>query len=77
MSVRILEGTYDGRKPGAVLICGTTGTAFGPLFNDYQEADGFLIFAREHGYRELRGERPDILADLARRFRAEREADHA
>jgi hypothetical protein len=74
VSTRILEGTYDGRKTRAVLVCGTTGTAFGPLFHGYDEAEAFLAIVHEYGYGDPRSIRSDILASFVRRFRAEREA---
>lgn len=42
MGVRILEGTYDGTRDAAVLVDSVTGTAFGPLFADHDEAEAFL-----------------------------------
>lgn len=42
MGIRILEGEYDGDTSGAVLLCSTSMTAFGPIFADTQEADCFL-----------------------------------
>ncbi len=45
MGVRIWEGTLDGgRREAAGLYCSTTDWAFGPLFDDYEEADAFLEY---------------------------------
>lgn len=42
MGIRIIAGEYDGDTSGAVLVCSTSMTAFGPIFADTQEADCFL-----------------------------------
>ena len=42
MGVRILEGTGEGDSRGAVLYCSVTDWAFGPLFEDGDQAQEFL-----------------------------------
>lgn len=42
MGIHILTGRLDGTRDAAVLIDSVTGTAFGPLFTDEDEAEGFL-----------------------------------
>jgi hypothetical protein len=39
-----LSGKYDGATEAAVLVDSVTGTAFGPMFDDEQEADDFLTW---------------------------------
>ena len=53
MSVRILQGDGEGDSQGAVLYCGTSNIAFGPVFEDAEYAQGFLDFweARTKGAR--------------------------
>jgi hypothetical protein len=38
---RILAGTYDGTKNGAVLVDGGNDRAFGPVFDSYDDAEQF------------------------------------
>ena len=43
MGCRIIEGKEAGTDvPCAVLFCSTSGIAFGPLFDDHDEAQDFL-----------------------------------
>lgn len=67
MGIEILEGRDLGQ---ACLTCNTTGVAFGPLFEDREEAEAFLAWCiddprshtdRELGHRvsEFRSERAD------------------
>lgn len=42
--IQILEGHYDSEIGAAVLFSTDTETAFGPLFDDQQEAESFLIW---------------------------------
>ena len=45
MGVRIIEGNGSyGTETGAVLICSTSGVAFGPVMHDSEEAEKFLEF---------------------------------
>lgn len=45
VGVRILEGNHSHHDRGrAVLYCSTAGVAFGPLFEDGEEAEAFLQF---------------------------------
>jgi len=45
MGVRVIEGHGEyGTETGAVLICSTSGVAFGPVMKDAEEADVFLEF---------------------------------
>lgn len=48
MGVRIVEGMADGTKQVAVLYDSVTGTAFGPLFEDADEAQAFLESLATH-----------------------------
>ena len=42
MGVRILQGNGEGDSNYAVLYCSTSDWAFGPLFEDYEDAEAFL-----------------------------------
>ena len=42
MGVRILEGNGEGDSRGAVLYCSVTDWAFGPVFEDGEQAQAFL-----------------------------------
>lgn len=43
MGVRFIEGTYDGTKEGAtVMIDSVTETAFGPIFDSWDDAEEFV-----------------------------------
>jgi hypothetical protein len=42
MGVRIMAGDGVGDSQGACLYCSTSGTAFGPIFEDRDDAEGFL-----------------------------------
>ena len=44
MAVRILEGIYGGTN-GAVLICDEMMVAFGPVFEDANEAERFCAWS--------------------------------
>lgn len=44
MGVRIIEGILDGTTDAAVLVDSCSSTAFGPLFDDADEAHGFLAW---------------------------------
>ena len=48
MGLATLEGTYDGGGTRACLIDGTTGEAFGPLFDDGDQIERFLTWFAEH-----------------------------
>ena len=47
MGVRIIQGDGTGDGDYAVLYCSTSGTAFGPLFRDHDEAQAFLDWMGE------------------------------
>jgi hypothetical protein len=50
MSVRIIEGIADGTAKAAVFYDSVTNTAFGPLFEDADEAEAFFqSFRQYHG----------------------------
>ena len=75
MGVRIIEGNRDGStsQDVAVLYCSTTGVAFGPLFEDYDEAERFLKYLVEKnycGHTDARKFRSDELVDIVQDFRA-------
>lgn len=42
MGVRIIQADGEGDSQGAVLYCSTTMWAFGPVFEDADEAEKFL-----------------------------------
>lgn len=44
MGVRVLEGTYDGTEPAAVMVDSVTGFAFGPIFQGDDAADQVEAF---------------------------------
>ena len=56
MGISILEGDdYGGRGvTRAVMVCNTTNIAFGPLFDDHDEAQGFLDWHEAQGYPDPR-----------------------
>lgn len=41
MGVRLLTGTYDGTQHGVMMVDSTDNMAFGPLFEDEDEAEAF------------------------------------
>lgn len=47
--VRILDGTYDGTRDGAVLVDGSNDTAFGPIFDSYDDAERFVQWIYGYG----------------------------
>lgn len=48
MGCRIIEGKKDGHRDCAVFYCSTTEWAFGPVMGDYEEAESFIAFLKEH-----------------------------
>ena len=68
MAVRILEGIYGGTS-GAVLICDTSMTAFGPVFDDANEAERFQTWWNFHFSDTLRSATGDDLANRLAVFR--------
>lgn len=87
MGVRILEGEYDGHTAAAVMICSTTDTAFGPLFEDAEQVESFLRFLEAQGTSDPRKLTPAQLEDAHDRWikdgwrepdeQDEEECDHA
>ncbi len=70
MGVRVLEGEYDGGpQVRAVLIDSVTETAFGPMFADTEEADGFLEWHRACGGKDVRTLDGEALADRVHEYR--------
>ncbi len=67
MAVRIIRGVTEGDRECAVLYCSTTMTAFGPILQDEQEAEGFLKYLRQ----DARLWPPNELTDALRAFRGE------
>ena len=60
MGIHTLEGELDGGpRTGAVLVCSTTGWAFGPVFRSAEDAERFQAWSRpllpRYGVRDLRG----------------------
>lgn len=49
MAVMAWEGSRvnESDRPAAGLYCSTSGACFGPLFQDYSDADGFLSWLRD------------------------------
>lgn len=70
MGVRILVGEYDGGDEKACLVDSVTGTAFGPLFEDRDEAQDFCDWCDA----DPRGIDAASLHDLVLGFRAQRAA---
>jgi hypothetical protein len=69
MGIRILEGDYDGTTSGAVMMDSVTEWAFGPLFDNGQEAELFILWhSREYGKCVSRATQPQ-LADRFCEFR--------
>lgn len=69
MSVRIIEGEYDGTTNGAVMVDSVTEWAFGPIFESTEEADLFILWhMREFGVCVRRATQPQ-LADRFGNFR--------
>lgn len=69
MGVRIIEGEYDGTASGAVMIDSVTEWAFGPIFDNSEEAELFILWHdREYGISVLRATQPQ-LADRFGDFR--------
>lgn len=76
MSVRVLEGEYDGGETRAVMVCSVTGLAFGPLFDSGEELLAFLEWFKTNNdpgvdSGDPREYDPDYLADARRRFLAD------
>ena len=70
MGISILEGDYDGRGvTRAVMVCNTTDRAFGPLFDDHDEAQGFLDWHEAQGYSDPRTVNDDELDNRYIRYR--------
>ena len=56
MSLETLVGDMGGGRTRAVLVCGCSGRPVNlPTFDDWDDAESFLVFAREHGIRDVRG----------------------
>ena len=70
MGVRILEGDTGGGYRNAVLYCSTTDWAFGPLFEDADEAQAFLDWL---GVTDPRTLADNELATKVSQFRVEHE----
>ena len=48
MGIHTLEGELDGGpRTGAVLVCSTTGWAFGPVFRSAEDAERFQAWCRQ------------------------------
>ena len=70
MSIRIIEGTYDGDTTGAVMICSTSMWAFGPVFDDVQEVDCFQKWYADRYPESIRQTSQELLANRFGLFRA-------
>lgn len=78
MGVRILQG--DGTYDGAVLYCSTTMWAFGPVFEDREQAQAFLDWLdptdpRRLSDAELEAKYGDFLVYKDERAKEEAEED--
>jgi hypothetical protein len=86
MGVRILVGTYDGTQDdAAVMVDSTSGEAFGPVFDSYDDCEAFSDWfataqqedtARELGFdvrRDPRGYSAWHLRKLHAAWKAQRE----
>lgn len=71
MGVHILEGVMNGTKAGAVMICSTSGLAFGPVFADAEAIERFQAYVRRHNVRDVRMLAADGIADAHARWKAE------
>jgi len=61
MGVRIIEGDYDGTTSGAVMMDSVTEWAFGPLFDNTEEAELFISWhQREYGTCVRRATQPQL-----------------
>ena len=69
MGIRSIEGTYDGGERKAVMVCSTSGQAFGPLFEDAEEIDDFLAWCAKVGAGEPRRMLAEILDERDMRAR--------
>ena len=69
MGIRTLEGVYDGGDRKAVMVCSTSGQAFGPLFDDAEEIDDFLAWCAKVGAGEPRRMLAEILDDTVIKWR--------
>lgn len=69
-SIRILEGHYDDDVGCAVLIRADTMTAFGPVFDDGEEAEQFLEwFVEDHRDEQLESLAAELLTQRLEEFR--------
>ena len=69
MGVRILEGDYDGTTSGAVFVDSVTEWAFGPIFDNEQEAELFLSWHQQEFGKCVRRATQPQLADRFAQFR--------
>lgn len=75
MSVRLTS--YEGVTSKVALYDSTSDTAFGPVFEDEDEASDFLSWLDGVGVRDARSIVPAALNELAFKFRSLREAEVA
>ncbi len=54
MGIWTLEGKLDGTIGGAVMVDSVTMTAFGPVFDDAEDIDAFIVYARACNAGDLR-----------------------
>ncbi len=73
MGCRIIEGFEGGCADTtvAVLFCSTTGWAFGPLFEDLEDAQSFLDWLSAREDRDPRNLPDHELGDYFKEFRKE------
>lgn len=64
MGIRIIEGTWDGTRDGAVMTCSTSMWAFGPIFETAEDVEAFLLYAEARGVPDVRTLSDDELSDL-------------
>lgn len=69
MGVWTLAGRIDGSDHAAVMVDSVTMRAFGPIFADGDEVDGFIAWAHEVGAGDPRKMTSDVLDEAVRKFR--------
>lgn len=71
MGVRIIEGFKDGTRHDtcAVIYCSTTNWAFGPVFEDSDEAQAFLDSLEQDARKYSDSELEKLYGDFRRRGR--------
>lgn len=74
MGVRYVIGEYDGTRPAVVMVCSTSGTAFGPLLESVEEAERLQAYALARLARPVRFLQDDDLHTALQEMRTGRSA---